>query len=160
VERQLAADLASARTELAAATASLAEMKRSQPRPATPPTAPRVPRAPTGDLPAANGEEPATAPHSQDQAVLRAKREVEAAKTAWQGADLTWRQLRVDAANARLATIGYQRELARGQAVDHNLPGNDHYDVAPLRGQFSHAQQHWYSIASTAAQAHTAFEQA
>ena len=56
--------------------------------------------------------------------------------------------------------MGAQRELARAQAVDHNLPGNDHYDVAPLRGQFSHAQQHWHSVASAAAQAHTAFEQA
>ena len=157
IERQLAADLTSARAELAAATASLAELKRAQSPPAATPAAPH---APTGAKPAENGDEPATASHSQDQAGVRAKAQVEAAKAAWQRADLTWRQLRVDAANARLATIGYQRELARAQAVDRNLPGTDHYDVAPVRGQFSHAQQRWHSVASAAAQAHTAFEQA
>jgi hypothetical protein len=157
VERQLAADLASARAELAAATASLAELSRAQ---STPAATPAASHAPTGAKPAANGEEPATAPHVQDQATLHAKAQVEAAKATWQHADLTWRQLRVDAANARLATMGYQRELARAQAVDHNLPGDDHYDVAPVRGQFSHAQQHWHSVDSAAAQARTAFEQA
>jgi len=157
VERQLAADLASARAELAAATASLAELKHAQ---STPAATPAAPHAPSGATPAANGEEPATAPHAQDPATLHAKAQVEAAKATWQHADLTWRQLRVDAANALLATMGSQRELARAQAVDRNLPGNDHYDVAPLRGQYSHAQQHWHSVASAAAQARTAFEQA
>jgi len=157
VDRQLAADLASARAELAAATASLAELKRAQ---STPAATPAAPHAPTGAKPAVNGEEPATAPHAQDQASLRAKAQVDAAKATWQHADLTWRQLRVDAANARIATMGYQRELARAQAVDHNLPGTDHYDVAPVRGQFSHAQQHWHSVANAAWQARTAFEQA
>jgi len=157
VEHQVAADLASVRAELAAATASLAELKRSQPPPAAPPTAPR---APAGGKPAGNGDEPAAASHSQDPAGLRAKAQVETARAAWQRADLTWRQLRVDAANARLETIGYQRELARAQAVDRNLPGTDHYDIAPLRGQFSHAQKRWYNVSSAAAQARAAFEQA
>jgi hypothetical protein len=154
VDRQLAADLASARAELAAATTSLAELKRAPALPAAPP------HAPTGEQPPATGDEPPPPVHVQDQASLRAKAQVETAKAAWQRADLTWRQLRVDAANARLATIGYEREMFRAQAVDRNLPGTDHYDVAPLRGQFSHAQQRWHTAANAAAQAHTAFEQA
>src|SRR5512140_3016190 len=76
VERQLATDLASARAELAAATASLAELKHAQ---STPAATPAAPHAPSGAKPAANGEEPATAPHAQDQATLHAKAQVEAA---------------------------------------------------------------------------------
>jgi len=157
VDRQLAADLASARAELDGATASLAELKRAPSAPATP-AAP--PHASPGEKPPATGDEPPPPSHVQDQASLHAKAQVETAKAAWQRADLTWRQLRVDAANARLATIGYERELFRAQAVDRNLPGTDHYDVAPLRGQFSHAQQRWHTAANAAAQAHAAFEQA
>src|SRR5512140_2410534 len=122
VDRQLAADLAAARAELAAASASLAELKRS-PLPAAVAPAPSPAHAATASKPAGSGDEVATKMHAQEQASISAKAQVEAAKVAWRRADLAWRQLRVDTANAQIEMFGSQRELVRAQAIDRNLPG-------------------------------------
>jgi len=145
VDRQLAADLAAARAELTAATTSLAATPHIQPTPVAPRPAPAAKPAAAGD---------------DDHARITAVAQVESAKAAWQRADLAWRKLRVDAANARIEVVVCQRELVRAQTIDHDLPGTDHYDVAPLRGQFSQAQQRWYGVASNARQARAVLERA
>jgi hypothetical protein len=158
VDRQLAADVTAANTELTAAKAGLAAMQRSQPAPAA---APRTaPRTPVAAKRAAGGDEWANTLHAQEQARIDAAAQVESAKAAWQRADLAWRQRRVDAAKARFAVLECERELVHAQTIEHNLPGTDTYDIAPLRGQFSQAQQRWYGVANKARQARAALEQA
>ncbi|HEY0482938.1 MAG TPA: hypothetical protein VGD37_35695 [Kofleriaceae bacterium] len=153
IDHQHDADLAAARAELAAASASLAAFQRAQP------VAPHArPQAPA----AAPDPDDAYAGVARDHEKARtdALHRVEAAVAELQRSDLAWRQLRVDAANARIHVVVSQRELTRAQTIDHNLPGTDHYEVAPLRGQFSRAQQHWYAIANQAGAARDAFERA
>jgi hypothetical protein len=157
IDHQHEADLAAARTELTAASASLAELRRSPPPPAAS-TAPKP--APTAPKPAAGGDEWATALRAHERAKVEAIAQIEANKAAWQRADLTWRQLRVDAAKARIEMIVSERELIRAQAIDHNMVGNDTYNVAPLRGQFSKAQQRWHNVANAAKEAHEVFMRA
>jgi hypothetical protein len=53
-----------------------------------------------------------------------------------------------------------EREVDRAKAIDHNMLGTDHYDIAPLRGQFSQAQKRWYAASATARKARGAFEHA
>lgn len=158
IDRQHEADVAAARAEITAASAGLAEVKRSQPAPIAAPPAPKPP-APAASNPAATGDDQ-IASRDRDQARGRAMAEVEAAKAAWQRADRTWRQLRLDAANERLAVLVVQRELVRAQTIDRNMVGTDTYNVAPLRGQFSRAQQRWHTAASNARQARDALAQA
>ncbi|HEX2688230.1 MAG TPA: hypothetical protein VHN14_16485 [Kofleriaceae bacterium] len=86
--------------------------------------------------------------------------QVESAKTAWQRADLTWRQLRIEAATERLAMLVCEREFVRARTIDHHMVGNDTYNIAPLRGQFSRAQQRWHNAATAARQAHEALDRA
>jgi len=160
VDRQLAADHATARAEITAATASLDAMQRSQPPPVAASRTATAPRTPTAPTPAAGGDEWAKTMHAQEQARAEATAKVEAAKAAWQRADLTWRKLRLDAANARIEVLVCERELVRAQTIDRSLPGTDTYNVAPLRGQFSQVQKRWYGVASNARQARAAFEQA
>jgi hypothetical protein len=164
VDRQAAADLAAAQAELTAATAGLAELQRSLPRADAPPAA--APQAAPAPLPG-SAPSPAT-PHDEWATTLqhqeRARRDafvrVEAAKTAWQRADLSWRELRLAAAKERIAMVVCQRELVRAQTIDRNLPGTETYNVAPLRGQFSQAQQRWYTAANSARQARGTLEHA
>jgi hypothetical protein len=152
VDRQLAADLAAAQAELAAAKAGVAELQRPQPRPAQTSPAPAAPAAPRDDW--------AAEQRDREHARVDALGRVEAAKTAWQRADRSWRELRLAAATEGLDLIVYKRELARAQAIDHSLPGTDHYDVAPLRGQFSQVQQRWYIAESASRQARSTLERA
>jgi hypothetical protein len=159
-DRQHAAELAAARTELAAATASLAAVQRAQPPPVAAPRTATAPRTPVAAKPAAGGDEWANKLRAQEQARIDAAAQIEPAKAAWQRANLAWRQRRVDAASARFAVIECERELVRAQAIDHNLPGTDTYDIAPLRGQFSRAQQRWYGATTRATQARDALAQA
>lgn len=156
VDHQAAADLAAAQAELTAATAGLAELQRALPR-ATAPPAPPPGSAPS---PATPGDPWATTLQYQERARRDSFMRVEAAKTAWQRADLSWRELRLAAAEERIAMVVCQRELVRAQTIDHNLPGTDTYNVAPLRGQFSQAQQRWYLAANSARQARSALEHA
>jgi hypothetical protein len=153
IDHQHDAELAAARAELAAASASLAAFQRVQPV---------APRARPQASPVATDPDDAYASVARDHEKARsdALHRVEAAIAELQRSDLAWRQLRVDAASARIQVVVSQRELTRAQTIDHNLPGTDHYEVAPLRGQFSRAQQHWYAIANRAGAARDAFERA
>jgi hypothetical protein len=162
VERRHEANLAAARAEITTASASLAALQRSQSKPAAAaPAAPTAPPAPTTPTPADPGEnEEAAASREHEQARANAVAQIEEAKAAWQRADLTWQRLRVDAAHARLAAVVQERELVRAQLVDRNLVGTDRYDVAPLRGQFSRAQQRWHSAVNAAKQAREVLVQA
>jgi hypothetical protein len=164
VDRQIAADLAAAQAELAAATTGLAELQRTLPRapvspaPVSPAPAP-APQAAAGS-PADPGDEWTTTLQYQQRARREAFVRVETAKTAWQRADLSWREARLAAAKERIDMVVCQRELVRAQTIDHNLPGTDTYNVAPLRGQFSQVQQRWYIASNAARQARSAFEHA
>ncbi|HEU4731426.1 MAG TPA: hypothetical protein VFT22_26210, partial [Kofleriaceae bacterium] len=157
VDRQMAADLAAAQAEITAASASLAELQRAPAQ-----TGGRAASGPasTAAVPVDSDQEWANALRSHEHARGDAFARVEAAKTAWQRADLSWRQLRLAAARERLDVLAAQRELVRAQTIDHSLPGTDHYEVAPLRGQFSQAQQRWYAVERKAQEARTALEKA
>jgi len=165
LDRKHDAEVATARVELAAASAGLAELQHprqarqaGQARPsAGPETAPASPEFATPDP---DDAEWIAAVRRYEQASAAARARIETARAASQRADLTWRQLRLDAATARLDLLVCARELDRAKAIDHNLPGTDTYESAPLRGQFSRAQQRWYAISGRAQQARLAFERA
>ena len=153
MDREHEAEMAAARDELAAASASLAELRRA---PAAAPAPRPAVRSAAPDL-----DDPALIAELQrhDQAAAAALTRVEAAQLARQRADLAWREAREKLAGLRIDMLVQGRELHRGQAIDHNLPGTDHYeDVAPLRGQFSRAQQRWYAASTTARRAHGELE--
>ena len=153
IDRQYEADLAAARAELTAATASLAALPRAQPAPPQAAPRPAAPR-PASDDPWA------TAMRDHEQSRIDARGRVETAIAAVQRTDAVWRQLRVDTARARLDMLVAQREVTRAQAINRNLPGDDTYETAPVRGQFSRVQQRWYAVASRARTARDAFEHA
>lgn len=155
VDRQMASDTTAAQAELTAASAGLAELERAPAATGGRATGTAV-AAPTAD----DDKEWANALRSHERARRDAFARVEAARATWQSADRSWRQLRVAAAKERLEVLSAQRELVRAQTIDHNLPGTDHYDVAPLRGQFSQAQQRWYAVDTRARAARTALEKA
>jgi hypothetical protein len=144
LDKQQDADLTAARAELAAASASLAALQRAP----APPRAASTMKFDPNDAWA----------HDHARARADALARIDAAVAEMQRSDLAWRRLRVDAASARIEVVISQREVTRAQAIDHNLPGTDHYDIAPLRGQFSRIQQHWYAISNQANAAREAFE--
>ncbi|TMQ02593.1 MAG: hypothetical protein E6J90_12630 [Deltaproteobacteria bacterium] len=151
IDRRNEAELVAARAELNAATASLAALQR----------APAPPRVTPARAPApANDDVLADLAREQDRARGEALGRVNAATDEKQRRDLAWRRLRVEEAGAQIDMIIAKRELARAQTIDRYMPGNDSYDTAPLRGQFSRAQQRWYAIARNARAARDAFEHA
>jgi hypothetical protein len=159
IDRKYEADLAASRAELAAATKSLGELPR------TPPPPPPAP-APAGARPSApasapSGDDPwQTAMRDHEHARADARGRVETTRVEAQRTDAAWRQLRFDTAQAEVDMLVAQREAIRAQAINRNLPGDDTYDSAPLRGQFSRAQQRWYAISTRARAARDAYERA
>ncbi|HEX3479628.1 MAG TPA: hypothetical protein VHT91_31610 [Kofleriaceae bacterium] len=152
LDRQYEADLAAARKEVAFATASLAELPKA-PAPAR--------AAPRPSAPGPASDDPwQTAMHDHERARVDARARVEGAQVEVQRTDAIWRQLRADTATARLDVLVAQREVIRAAAVNRNLPGDDTYDSAPMRGQFSRAQQRWYAASTRARAARDAFEHA
>jgi hypothetical protein len=152
LDKQYETELAACRAELAAASASLAAIPHAQPAP---------PRASAAAEPAIPGDDPwLEVERHRAQQRNEARGRVEATTAEVYRADLAWRQLRVETAEARLAMVVSQRELIRAQAINRNLRGEDTYDAAPLRGQFSREQRHWYALATKAATARDAFEHA
>ena len=152
IDQQHEKELSAARAELLSANAHLAAMPRAPaPLPKQPPPA-----------------DPALAPSDPWAELLRdrerergeARSRVEVATAELQRTDLAWRQLRVESADARLAVVISQRELVRGQAINRNMRGEDTYDTAPLRGQYSRAQQRWYAMAGRERAARDAYERA
>src|SRR5262249_22852389 len=141
IDRKYEADLAAARKELTSATASLAELPKAPPAP--PRAAPR-PSAP----PPASDHPLQVAMHDHERARVDARSRVEATQAEVQRTDAIWRQLRADTARAQLDMLIAQREVIRAAAVNKNLPGDDTYDSAPMRGQFSRAQQRWYGAST------------
>src|SRR4029078_11546639 len=51
-------------------------------------------------------------------------------------------------------------ESLRAQAVDRNLSGTDTYNLAPLRGQYSHDQQRWHTATNNVKQSRDELERA
>ncbi len=155
VDRRHETELAAARAELATATEDLAAFRRSHPGPPAPVARP----APAPAPPLARDEDSALE-REHERARSAALARVEADQAAWLRASFAWRELRVEAASARLEVVICERELLRARTIDRNLLGTDTYDSAPLRGQFSRAQQRWYAVSSRASQARVAFERA
>jgi hypothetical protein len=154
VDKQNDAELASARAELAAASAGAAQL-RSQPV-----TAARAAPAVTVARPDPDSDPWDTLIYEHEQARVAGFTRVENARVEWQRTDRAWRERWLAAAEARVEMVTCKRELVRGQAIDRNLPGADRYEVAPLRGQFSRAQQRWHVLATSAREARVAFERA
>jgi hypothetical protein len=152
IDRQHEADLVSARAELKSASAVLADAQRAPATPAGPTTAAAKPDP--------DADPWAIAVYDHDQSRVAARTRVHDAVVAWQRTRLTWRQRQVEAAGARLDMVVCDRELTRARAIDHTLPGTDHYDSAPLQAQFSSAQKRWHAAATAARQARAAFERA
>jgi hypothetical protein len=155
VDRENDAELAAARAELTAASAGVAGPQRTPPEAGRPVARPPAPTRPDPDA-----DEWERAIHDHEQTRVAAFTRIEAARTEWQRADAVWRERRLATAEARLAMIVRKRELVRAQVIDHSLPGADHYDVAPLRGQFSRAQQHWHLQATRSREARAALDRA
>jgi hypothetical protein len=154
VDKQNDAELASARTELAAASASVAALQRSQPAP-LPPAPARTARKPDPDSDAWE-----VAVYDHEQARITTFTRVENARVDWLRTDRAWRERWLAAAEARIEMVICKRELVRAQTIDRNLPGSDHYDTAPLRGQFSRAQQRWHILQTSSREARAAHERA
>lgn len=152
IDRTHQSELAAAHAELTAATASLAAFQRA---PATQRAAPARAAAPADP-----DEALARLARDLEQSRADALRRVNAAAEDKQRTDLAWRRLRVDEARAQIDMTEARNELTRAQAIDRNMPGNDTYDTAPVRGQFSRVQRRWYAIAREAHAARDAFEHA
>ncbi|HSR97896.1 MAG TPA: hypothetical protein VLM79_12640 [Kofleriaceae bacterium] len=152
IDRKHEADLVSARAELKAATTGLAEVQR--------PPAPASGTAGAMAKPDPDADPWALAIYDHDQSRASARTRVQDALTAWQRMRLTWRQRQLDAATARVDMVVSDRELTRARAIDHTLPGDEHYDSAPLQGQFSTAQRRWYAAATAARAARVELERA
>jgi hypothetical protein len=155
IDRRHAADLAAARAELTSATTELAAFRRAHPGPLAPPPSGGVAPRPA---PAGDGWDNAVRDHEQARRAAFAR--VETDKATWLRTDLAWRELRAETASARLELVICEREIVRARTIDHNLLGTESYDSAPVRGQFSRAQQRWYGLANRAGQARDAFERA
>jgi hypothetical protein len=153
IDRQHEASVAAARAELRTANAGLAEAQR-------PPSAPTARGPGASAKPDPDADAWAVALHDHDQQRIAAHTRVETARADWQRTRLIWRQRQVDAASARVDLQVSDRELTRARAIDHSLPGSDHYDSAPLQGQFSRAQKRWHTAAMAARQARVEFERA
>lgn len=154
LDRQSQADLDAARTEAKLAAKSLAETERAAPDAKAAAGKPGAP--PTGGGNAAWATENAQHDRARGQALTK----IDTAMTSKRRAELVWHQRWVEAANDRIDMVLAQRELTRGQAVDRNLLGEDTYETAPLRGQFSKAQVRWYTAAGAADKARDDFERA
>ncbi|HEY6180374.1 MAG TPA: hypothetical protein VIX73_38290, partial [Kofleriaceae bacterium] len=152
IDQQHEKELTAARAELLSANASLAAMPR------TPAPLPKA--TPPADPALASNDPWAEMLRDRERARGEARSRVEVATAELQRTDLAWRQLRVESADARLAVVISQRELVRGQAINRNMRGEDSYDTAPLRGQFSRAQQRWYAVAMRERAARNAYEHA
>lgn len=155
IDRRHEADLAAARTELTSASAELAAYWRAHPAPAAPP-----PLATLATRPSPTSDAWDNAVHDHEQARRAAFARVEADKASWLRADLAWRELRGETASARLEMVICEREMVRARTIDRNLLGTESYDSAPVRGQFSRAQQRWYALSDRANQTRDAFERA
>jgi hypothetical protein len=154
VDKQNDAELASARAELAAASNSNTALQRSQPAP-LPPAPPVSARKPDPD-----SDPWDVAIYEHEQARIAAFTRVENARADWLRTDRAWRERWHAAAQARIEMVTCKRELVRAQTIDRNLLGSDRYDTAPLRGQFSRAQQRWHVLATSAREARSAHERA
>jgi hypothetical protein len=141
VDRSTDAELTGARAEATAAAASLAELQRTSPAASKPAVTgkPVFVKPPTTD-----DAEWATEVAAHDRARVTALTQIDTTNAAWRRADLAWRQRWVEAAHDRLEMVICERELTRAQTIDRGLLGEDTYETAPLRGQFSHAQVRWY----------------
>src|SRR6185503_13661271 len=153
IDRKHDASVAAAQAELKAASAGLADAQR-------PPGARSASAAGASAKPDADADPWAIAIHDHDQQRTAARARVDAARTEWLRARVTWRQRQVETASARLELLVSDRELTRARAIDHSLPGSDHYDSAPLQGQFSNAQKRWHTAAMASRQARIEFERA
>jgi len=153
IDRKHEATVVAARAELTAASAGLAEAQR-------PPGARSAPAAGAAAKPDPDADAWTVAIHDHDQQRSAARTRVDAARTEWVRARLVWRQRQVETASARLELLISDRELTRARAIDHTLPGSDHYDSAPLQGQLSRAQKRWHTAAMAARQARLEFERA
>jgi hypothetical protein len=152
IDRKHEAALVSAHAEVKAATTGLAEAQRP-------------PSAASGSTRAMARPDPdadpwAIAIYDHDQSRASARTRVQDALTAWQRTRLIWRQRQLDAATARVDVVVCDRELTRARAIDRTLPSDEHYDSAPLQGQFSTAQRRWYAAATAARVARVELERA
>lgn len=154
LDRASKAEIDDARAEAKLAAKTLAEVEHAPPEP--PAGSKLAAAAPVGSDNAAWSTELA----AHDRARRDALAKIDAAQAAKRRAELVWHQRWVEAANDRLEMALAQRELSRGQAVDRNLLGDDTYETAPLRGQFSKAQVRWYNAAGATAQARDVYERA
>jgi hypothetical protein len=98
--------------------------------------------------------------HDHERARTDARTRVDTAAAEAARTDAIWRQARVDTAQARFEVLVAEREVIRAHAVNRALPGDETYDSAPVRGQFSRAQQRWYAVASRGHTARDDFERA
>jgi len=152
IDRKHEADLVFAHAEVKAATAGLAEAQR--------PPAPAQGGAGAMTRPDPDADPWTMAIYDHDQSRSSARTRVQDAQAAWQRMRLTWRQRQLDAATARVDMLVCDRELTRARAIDRTLPGDEHYDSAPLQGQFSTAQRRWYAAATAARAARVELERA
>ncbi|HEY0194094.1 MAG TPA: hypothetical protein VGC42_23415 [Kofleriaceae bacterium] len=153
LDHQSQAELDAARAEARLAARTLAELEHA---PAEAPLGGKLAGAPAAGGNAAWAAEQAQHDRARGAALGR----IDRAALAKRRRELAWRQRWVVAATDRIDVVTAERELQRAQAVDRNLLGDDTYETAPLRGQFSQAQVRWYTAAGDADQARGAFERA
>jgi hypothetical protein len=156
LDREYQADVAAAQTELRVTTAAVIEARHTL---AAARAAARKP-GPAAALPDTLKDEWSMAVREHERSKRDAVIEVDTANIAWLTANLAWRQLRLDTATARIALLGYERELARAKAIDHFMLGTETYDSAVYRGQLAHAQERWYDASTHATAARDALAQA
>ena len=85
---------------------------------------------------------------------------VDASRAAWQRANITWREQRLDAARAHIAVIQCDRELARAEAVDFHAGDDNGMDTTPYHAQLNNARDAWFRAQDRVALARKALDQA
>ncbi len=85
---------------------------------------------------------------------------VDASRAAWQRANITWREQRLDAARAHIAVIQCDLQLARAEAVDFHAGDDNGMDTSPYHAQLNNARDAWFRAQDRVALARKALDQA
>lgn len=146
------AELAKARGELAVAQAELAKAQRTV-KPvvaAQPAHAQAQVQAMTVDAiwaPVVADQE-----HRKADALVR----IRGANAAWVAARAVWSDRHLRAAQAHVAVVAAQVQLARASYIDRHLLGSDTYDTAPFRAELARVQAPYYAALADEAAANAA----
>ena len=142
------AELAKAHGELAVAQAEYANAHRT----ARPGVAAQPAHAQAMTVDAIWAPVVADQEHRKADALVR----IRGANAAWVAARVAWSERHLRAAQAHVAVVEAQVQLARASYIDRHLLGSDTYDTAPFRAELARVQTPYYAALADEAAANAA----